>query len=313
MSKYNIKEYPKIEGDYIKLKDDRLLGYKEYNIINLLNNKNITIILIPGLPGTRFFCHPDVIHSKIDNIENKNIIKLYVIERPGIGISTFNNGTFIDFTSDFIEFVKAKKIIKCSIIGYSAGGPFAMAIAHELHNKEIVTIEKLAIISSVCPYSAKNVMKNMNLENKIAWILIKYFPYLIKLIIYYKYNIVIKDCKKYFIDEIKKNKYDFELCLKNENIEKIFIESTLEMYSRKQYKIEFHEYSLWAKDWGFELKNIITRTKVWYGINDNGTTYEMGKYIVSQIPNCEYEFINYKGHLVFFEEWNNIINWILLS
>lgn len=315
MFEYNIDEYPKNEGEYIKLKDKRILGYKEYNIINCFNNKDITIVLIPGLPGTRFFCHPDVIYSKNDeikNIKNKNIIKIYVIERPGIGISTFNNGSFIDFSLDFIEFVKVKKIKECSIIGYSAGGPFALAIAHELYGKDFINIHKVAIISSICPYGVKHVMKNMDLRNKIAWISIKYFPCLINLIVYHNYKLIIKDCNKYFSKKIK-NKYDFELCLKNKNIEKIFIESKLEMYSRKQYKRELHEYYLWTKNWGFDLKNIKTKIKLWYGMNDNKTTYEMGIYLASKLSNCEYEFINHKGHFVFFEEWNNIIKWILIN
>src|SRR6266540_3906169 len=65
-----ISNFPKHEGETITLKDGRLLGFKEYKfqhitqhpITNGLNKEHV-ILLIPGLPGTRFFCHPQVLSS----------------------------------------------------------------------------------------------------------------------------------------------------------------------------------------------------------------------------------------------------------
>src|SRR5436190_6254538 len=132
-----ISNFPKNEEETITLKDGRLLGFKEYKfqhmtrhpITNDLNKEHI-ILLIPGIPGTRFFCHPQVLSSmeqqqeqkKPNNISTDSLssytshIKLYVLERPGIGLSTFAKRSFLDFAQDIKEFCDQKQIINCSLI-----------------------------------------------------------------------------------------------------------------------------------------------------------------------------------------------------
>src|SRR5437764_452059 len=61
----SVKNFPKNDdGESITLNDNRKLGYKEYNYKHYYNEKLINpskkkkehvILLIPGLPGSRFF------------------------------------------------------------------------------------------------------------------------------------------------------------------------------------------------------------------------------------------------------------------
>jgi pimeloyl-ACP methyl ester carboxylesterase len=75
-----------------------------------------------GLPGCRLFSHPDV-----DTIRG---VRLLVLERPGLGLSTSapSSYSFLDWSKDVREFTEARftNEQKLSIIGYSAGGPFAL-------------------------------------------------------------------------------------------------------------------------------------------------------------------------------------------
>ncbi|CAJ0639126.1 10751_t:CDS:2 [Entrophospora sp. SA101] len=100
-------------------------NFKHYYDEKLINpkEKEHVILLIPGLPEYR---QPSSSNAPFVTI------KLYVLERPGIGLSTFANRNFLDFTEDIKEFCLKKKINHCSMIAYSAGGPYGLAAAHEL-------------------------------------------------------------------------------------------------------------------------------------------------------------------------------------
>ncbi|GBB95895.1 hypothetical protein RclHR1_02640009 [Rhizophagus clarus] len=332
-----ISNFPKSEGETITLEDGRSLGFKEYNFIHMTQhpitndlNKEHVILLIPGLPCTRYFCHPQVLSSleqdqkNFDNMSTESLnsyilqIKLYVLERPGIGLSTFAKRSFLDFSQDIEEFCEQKKIENCSLIAYSAGGPYGLATAYSLgkstnnSNKPLIT--KAAIISSIAPYNAPNLTSNMPLKFRFAWWLTKNWTGLLSLIARMESNAVMRDPVKASRDGLSNApKSDIE-CIENmKGVEEMFIESALEMYSRGQVETECYEYSLWGKDWGFQLNEIGggVKCKVWHGEEDSGTTISMGKYIALQIPGCEASFVEEKGHLLYFEIWNDVIDWLV--
>jgi pimeloyl-ACP methyl ester carboxylesterase len=96
-------------------------------------------------------------------------------------------------------------------------------------------------------------------------------------------------------------------------IKKLFIDSMRENYSRKQAHAIADEYALWGKDWEFELSAINGATaKVWHGEKDLGTTIQMGRYIAKEI-NCELVSVPDKGHMLFFDVLNQVLDWVSSS
>ncbi|CAG8624259.1 9022_t:CDS:2, partial [Acaulospora morrowiae] len=201
--KSKIPEYPHLklsnfprddDGETIDLGDGRKMGYKEYQFQHIIQNhdsiseqREFIILLIPGIPGSRLFCHPQVLESNPESTENiidtlTITIRLFVLERPGVGLSTFAKRTFLDFTDDIREFCIQKNIKKCSLIAYSAGGPYGLAAAYALGKPTNVIkgdenmdslIKKCAIISSIAPRDAPNLTRSMPLKFKLAWWLAK--------------------------------------------------------------------------------------------------------------------------------------------
>lgn len=441
--------YPRLQGDVITLADDRVFGFQEYRFWHEIKNsetssdkassqeatagpatepakenEELVVFMIPGLPGSRFFHHPDLFskaaippfeddedqppkregsHSRTGSAHllsgsssqhsrsrtslhagvshsrsasasnsdsNKRLVRLFVLERPGIGLSTFAQRQFLDFADDVREFCRHKNITRASLIAYSAGGPFGLAVAHALGQPtasptESPLIVKAAIISSTAPHTAPGLYKNMPLKFKFAWFLAKYAPGLLA-------RLANMEAKKSLKDPIKASRdalsdacpADREYFEKHPETERMFLESTLEMYTRGQVATECWEYSLWGKDWGFRLEEIGGRegkeeiggpektgsksgsaskidvrsvlsgksskskeskdsrsasriddgngvkVKVWHGEQDGGTTIAMGKYIASHIPGCESSFVANKGHYLYFEIWNEVLDWI---
>ena len=102
-------------GKTIRLSDQRLLGYQEY----IYGNPRQVILFFPGLPGSRLF-NPFVLATPQDT-------RLIILERPGIGLSTpFSQRTLLNWAKDVQEFLDQFGIDQVYLLGYSAGGPFAL-------------------------------------------------------------------------------------------------------------------------------------------------------------------------------------------
>ncbi|RHZ60883.1 hypothetical protein Glove_350g107 [Diversispora epigaea] len=431
-----LQNFPKDDdGETITLSDNRKMGYKEYHYQHVLqnpisfnqeleiensgNSKEFIILLIPGSPSSRLFCHPKVLDS-ISNNNNQNnnnnnnnnddnnnqntvTIRLYVLERPGLGMSTFAKRNFLDFTDDIKSFCEQKNIKKCSLISYSAGGPFGLAASYVLgkppsslnkkgknkgnqeskggkgskegdkgnkvskkerkkekedgkDRKDDIEfdsiIKKSAIISSVAPRDGPNLTSEMPIKFKLAWWLAKNAHGVLTSIAKYETNQFIRDPVKVG----RESNYlvsDSETYENYPGVEEMFLVDGLEVYSRGQVDTLCWEYSLWGKDWGFKLKDIGkyneegseydeeggddddddknkdnkdrnndnnhdkverkkgVKCKVWYGEKDCATTAAMGKYIAEQIEGCESHFVKEKGHLLYFEIWDEVIEWLI--
>ncbi|CAG8625302.1 3533_t:CDS:2 [Dentiscutata heterogama] len=299
------------DGETITLSDGRLLGYKEYKFSHTLTdntiylrNQEFVIFLIPGLPGSRFFTHPSILSKTddediiINENENKALIRLFVLERPGIGLSTFAKRNFIDFANDIKEFCKPDD------------------------NEDCPTLSKAAFISSVAPYHATNATKAMDWRLKFAWWLTKNSPSILSIIVRLEAKSALSNPIKASSEiQILGPPADKEVYNLYPEIEELFVKSILELYSRGQEETECWEYSLWGKDWGFNLSDIGkgkdgkrgVKCKVWHGEEDYGSTAAMGKYIADQIDGCESCFVEKLGHMVYFTAWDEIIDWCIVD
>ncbi|CAG8539940.1 10114_t:CDS:2 [Scutellospora calospora] len=313
VSKFPIND----DGETITLSDGRLIGFKEYKFSHKLNanakslsNQEFVILSIPGLPGSRFFTHPSLLSESFKDIsenEDKALIRLIVLERPGLGLSTFAKRNFIDFSNDIREFCQQKNIKKFSLLAYSAGGPFGLAAAYVLgkpiddndDNINEPILGKVAIISSVAPYNVPNLTGTMEWKLKFAWWLAKNNPNLLSMIARSEAKSALKNPVKAASDILSLGpSADKEVYEKYPEIEELFVKSILELYSRGQVETECWEYNLWGKDWGFNLSDIGkgkdgkigVKCKVWHGEEDYGCTVAMGKYIADQI-----EGLTFKG------------------
>ncbi|CAG8701139.1 3717_t:CDS:2 [Cetraspora pellucida] len=329
------------DGETITLSDGRLLGYKEYKFFHTLtdNTKSLrgqefVILSIPGTPGSRFFTHPSLLSKENDNNldsdendnENKALIRLIVLERPGIGLSTSAKRNFIDFSNDIKELCQQKNIKKFSLMAYSAGGPFGLAAAYSLgkqnDNLNGPTISKVAIISSVAPYDTPNATNKMDWKLKFAWWLAKNSPSILSIVAHLEAKFALKNPVKASCEiQLLGPSADKEVYEKFPEIEELFVKSILEMYTRGQVETACWEYSLWGKYWGFNLKDIGkgidgnpgVRCKVWHGEEDYGCTIDMGKYIADQIEGCEACFVKNLGHMLYFTAWDDIIDWCIMD
>jgi pimeloyl-ACP methyl ester carboxylesterase len=120
----------------IELRDGRHTAYCEWGDLD-----GRPVVLLHGAPCSRLFC-PDE-----DATESAGV-RLLTIDRPGYGRSDPQpDRTLLDWPDDFGEFADQLGLPPCPVIGWSAGGRYAMALG--FHAPDRVTT--LGLAASVGP------------------------------------------------------------------------------------------------------------------------------------------------------------------
>ncbi len=135
----------------VKLQDGRKLGYSIYG-----DQNRYPILYCSGGIGTRLQIQP------IQHQEMPPNIRLIGTDGPGLGLSDFlPNRKIIDWPNDVIQLINHLEIMTFSVLGVSAGGPYAMACAYQLPNR----ISKCGVVSSATPPDLTDQINMMKVYN----------------------------------------------------------------------------------------------------------------------------------------------------
>eukprot|EP01114_Cavostelium_apophysatum_P015547 TRINITY_DN4252_c0_g1_i1.p2 TRINITY_DN4252_c0_g1~~TRINITY_DN4252_c0_g1_i1.p2 ORF type:complete len:332 (+),score=68.61 TRINITY_DN4252_c0_g1_i1:128-1123(+) len=292
-------KFPREEGMRVGLRDGRFIGYGEYGN-RTLNDSTVTIFFIPGMPGSRFFVLDEA------KLQESNI-RMVVVERPGYGLSSPNpSGTLLSFADDLEQLADILRVDSYGVIGYSAGGPYALACAHASPDR----IFGAAIVSSVAPRDPKvDFSSSMTFTSKIGWWCTANAKWILSSVFKSEAEGTLKDPRSQGRTAWSNHSsVDRKMYKQNEHIEKLFLSSSLEIATRKQHGSYSFDWKLFSSDWKFDLADIkCGNVTVYHGKEDRGCSLKMGEYIAEKIPNCQKKFYEGKGHLVIFDVWEEIL------
>jgi pimeloyl-ACP methyl ester carboxylesterase len=298
--------YPRTDGQKCRLGDGRLMGYGVYG--NPAAGPARTIVFMHGTPGTRFFFHEN--HHKE---ALKAGVRVLVPERPGFGLSTFQAvRSMQSHADDVVELLKLLGLEAVSaVVGYSAGGPYALAFAR-FHPKVVTGC--VAVVSSLSPPifdKMDDVTIGMSGLSRLGYFVSRRAPWLLRLLVRFLSRSAVKD-----IFEPKRD----ELCAVDSakfradvGIRRLFAASTLELYAREGgARAEADDYVIIsADDWGFDLSDLPKdkRAFIYGGAMDVQCTPNMYKAIVRGVPNVAEasHLAPGKGHLYFYELFPSLI------
>ena len=267
----------------IELSDGRILGFAEYG-----DTLGYPIIYFHGGQESR-------LSSKfMDSIAKKTNIRIISPDRPGVGISTFqDNRQFIDWGNDMAQLADSLRLSKYSVFGLSGGAPHVLACIIADSSR----IENASIISGATPYNYKGTLKDM------------WFP--VKLIHWFATWKNDKQLRKFIqndfdglvnkpemrIKQFQKHLPKPDRKLMNESPEYgwEFIEGSKESYNQGVEAV-VQEWKLYVTDWGMDLKTIHFPINLWYGSADKMAPVNRGNYYKKELPNSVLKVIDNEGH-----------------
>ncbi|KAL0486010.1 hydrolase YugF [Acrasis kona] len=285
----------------VELDDKRKLGYKNFGPSSLDEAAHI-VFYLSGTPSTRNYLSK----RQMEQLSSKSDTCLLVIERPGFGISdSKQRRTLLDYADD-VQLLYTKVVPhgkKISLIGYSGGGPFALACAFKI--PEI--LNNVVVVCSLGPRSDKNSTTGMYWFNKVGYFIAYQSSWLIEKAVGMDVATFLANPKKKVLDDYKHNKADHDYLVNNDDVLEMFAMSTKECYEKNQHVTEAWEYHLFASDWGFNLEEINVPVQVFYGEKDTACTPSMSICIASKIKKSSIHCINDQAHMVFFDQFERIL------
>ena len=276
----------------IKLRDGRVLGYTEYG-----DPAGKPVFHFNGSGGSRLE------HPVDKTILTELGIRYISTDRPGHGISTPQPGReLLDWPDDMSSLADHLGIDKFFVLGWSAGGPHALACAYKLPDRVISG----ALVCGLAPPDRPKPYQGYSGALKLLMFLGRNFPklvYVFRGMAAKSINKPSGDIGDKFVKSLPKvDQKPFE----NIEIKEMLFADIKEGYkqggdgpARDDIIINF--------PWKFDMKNIQTRFDIWQGDKDKNVPLNQGQYLADLLPNSNFHLLKDKGHMLLLDEWKNIL------
>lgn len=282
MTNVSVLQDPSVQALHhqtITLPDDRQLGYAEFGS---QSPDALALFAFHGFPGSRL--EPAMFHSAACELN----VRVIGIDRPGNGLSSPQPARkLLDWPADTRALARHLSLDRYYVLGYSGGGPYALACAHQLPEAELLGV---GVLSGLGPWhlgTAGMVLRLRVLLNTLAWA-----PWLARRIMDATFSGPAHDPDPSKMKELVESMLatmtpaDREFC-QQPHIMDIMVASLRESF-KNNAEPSIEEGRILTSDWGFELDQIsATNVRLWYGTEDSNTPISMGRYMAEQIPHAE--------------------------
>ena len=274
----------------IRLSDGRRLGYAEFGA-----DGGAPVIYFHGWPGAR-------VEGRLgDDAAKVSGVRLIAIDRPGMGLSTFQPGrSFVDWPVDVLEPAASSSLERFAVLGISGGGPYAAACAWKLADR----LTSAGIVSSLAPFDVPGAIASMGRRNRLTFQLVQHLSVLRRIVMARVAWSVSRRPERVLesgVTAAADRQY-----LDRPNVRKILEESLCEAF-RGGSRGPAWEMGLYARPWGFRLDEIPVPVHLWHGEQDVNAPISMGRYLATSIPDCRATFYPGEAHLHFVDRLAEIL------
>lgn len=260
-----------LEEQSFKLPDGRTIGFAEYGSL-----KGTPTFFLHGSPVSRY----DGIG--LVDIARKLNIRAICPDRPGHGLSTFqHNRKLVDYPHDISQLAKFLSVARCNVLGQSGGGPYAVACAYGFPKTELLNV---GVVAGIGP-PAVLTLKHAGLYTMAALSAVKWFPGVMRSLT----NWYLRDDKRIQKSIRRMSKYLTEedrAEITGSDAESMIMAVLKAAYAQGPDGV-IRDGQIYSSPWGFELKDVQKKVKLFYGHKDDRTPLAFGRYYKAHLPRAE--------------------------
>lgn len=269
-------------------------------IIKLADGRNLSFFEFGDPKGKPvFYFHGSGISSGVysellGNIAKENGIYLIAPDRPGIGLSDYKPGRgLLDWPKDIEQLADNLGIRSFSIVSESGGSAYAYACAYSIPDR----INKIAVVSGLCPLNIKSLQQNLSIKNRMTLSILKKSParLLNKMFANLKKNI--ENNPETFFSKAAKRASDIDRKLLSDPEFRNCYKNSIQNAFNQGYKGVIEDMRILAGDWGFDIKEISCGITLWHGENDLSAPIIMTKRVQELIRGCIATYFPGESHM----------------
>jgi pimeloyl-ACP methyl ester carboxylesterase len=270
--------------DVLLLKDGRRLGFGVYGRL-----KGIPVFDFHGIPGSRREA------ALVNDFLGRDDLCFIGFDRPGCGRSSPRPGfRLTDLAQDVAALADHLDIRRFIALGYSGGGPFALACARQMPAR----IAALGIVSGVGPASIGS--EGMHESNRRKFDLAQRLPWLARVMLTAAFSGLRRHPQKLSaqLKHIWAQMPEPDCKVLEDSR---FADGILAVTRDAiQYSVSgwVNEELLMASPWQFDLQEVCCpNIFLWHGEKDKNVPVEMARAVAERLPNCQAAFLKNEAHL----------------
>jgi pimeloyl-ACP methyl ester carboxylesterase len=255
----------------IRLHDGRTLGFVEYGV-----STGKHLLYFHGHPGSRFeakFLAEEALKAGI---------RLIGIDRPGMGLSTYKPGrSLLNWADDVAEFANNLQIDRFSVLGFSGGGPYALACAYKIPDRLV----SCGIVSGVGHTS----LFLSFLSRWLPWLILPLTKRSLRDEKHAK-ELLLKASQKWV--EPDKN------ALSAPGVADIMSASLVEAIRQGTKGAAYDGALIGSQNWGFNLEDIkLSALYLWHGERDTQIPVSAVRTLAQKLTTCKTTYYPNEGHI----------------
>jgi len=276
-----------------ELKDGRLLGFVEHG-----DPAGAPVFLFHDFLGNRNLRHPD------DSLLRRWGIRLIGVDRPGYGMSTRKAGrSIMDVVEDVMRLSIALEIDRFAVLGFSAGGPYALASAYRFPE----TVRRCAVVGCLPPLDDPRGFRALH----------PFFGRLLQL----------AQGRENFFRMLLQVFFQFDARRPPERFlrELYSVLPAVDRQALTNPELFNSRRDMWADiqtvgsdglidealtllgSWGYHLQAIRIPVDIWWGESDTFCAPLVGQRMATMIPKAELRLEPQAGHFIFYTHWQAIL------
>ena len=233
------------------------------------------MLYFPGGGDSRLTRHPD------DSIAAELGVRLLAVERPGCGLSDrARRRTLADWARDVEELADALELERFAVLGWSAGGPHALATAAGLPDRvtNAVVVAGLPLPQwlDLVPEDLQSVMRVVGRTPFLAW----------------------RPLTRWSERPVAETG--------DAECDRVYAAGRVESFRRGPRWL-VAELRVLGRPWGFQLADVHTPVTLWYGARDGVCPPEIGRRFEHALPNARL-LVTDDGHQLLFPRWRELLS-----
>lgn len=279
------------EDRLARLRDGRRLGYSEFG-----QPDGRPVFFFHGMGTTRLVCPSPEPARALG-------LRLIAVDRPGIGLSDARPGRrLLDWPADVAELADQLGLGSFAVIGWSGGGPYALATAHALASR----VTSVAAVSCPAPLAGNGEAAYLRRFDRNAVRAAGRAPWVIRLALWHWGRPQRRDAERFLEESVAAMCESDQQVLADPQLRVRMIQSSAELY-RQGGRGLYDEALVLARPWGFKASELHVPVHLWHGTVDETVPFAMGEHLAEVIPDASFTRFEGEGHHLIYRYWHEIL------
>lgn len=268
------------------LPDGRTLGYAEFG-----DPAGLPCFFFHGIPGSRYSAR------LVDGIARAATTRVIGVDRPGMGLSTYQSGrTFLDWPADIAALADRLGLNRFAVVGMSGGGAYVAACAWAMPER----LTAAGLLSGMGPLDTRPLVRAFTrgrASARIGLAAARWMPRLAAPILERQLARSWTSDQGVLAGLVATTSPVDRAVMARPEVESSFLADFREAF-RQGSRGAVADLLLYARPWGFDLREIAIDVHLWHGLADANVPARFGQEYVARIPRVHAVFYPGEGHLM---------------